>query len=149
MVSERGGRLDVEEAARGQGRDGRKGGYVLYDPHGDDDRVAEGEADHQVQLRGHGEGWRHSANVPGMRITISDVAVNFEKPVLRVPLLGMSTTRYRITDYKIAMKVAIVEPEQHGAHRSEYWMAIRRSASPIRSHAWEACVWAGAGRSTS
>jgi hypothetical protein len=69
-----------------------------------------------------------AANVPGMRVAITDVAVNFEQLGPGEPLLGMSTTRYRITqDYKLAVKVAFVNRNSAEHIVQEYWMADQKS----------------------
>ena len=59
-----------------------------------------------------------------MRLTISDVKVDLEKLGAGEPLLGMSTTRYRLTqDYKIAIKVAFMNRSSTEHIVQEYWMA--------------------------
>jgi hypothetical protein len=69
-----------------------------------------------------------AANVPGMRIAVTDVAVNFEKLGSGEPLLGMSTTKFRVTqDYKLAMKVAIMNRNSSEHIVQEYWMADQKS----------------------
>jgi len=66
--------------------------------------------------------------VPGMRVSITDVAVNFEKLGAGEPLLGMSTTKFRITqDYKLAVKVAFVNRNTTEHIVQEYWMADQKS----------------------
>ncbi|HEV7992533.1 MAG TPA: hypothetical protein VGP25_11955 [Gemmatimonadaceae bacterium] len=68
-----------------------------------------------------------AASVPGMKITISDVAVNFEKLGAGEPLLGMATTRYRITqDYTLAAKVAFMNRSTTEHIVQEYWMADQK-----------------------
>jgi hypothetical protein len=63
-----------------------------------------------------------------MRIAITDVAVGFEKLGAGESLLGMSTTRYRVTsDYKIAMKVAFMNRNSTEHIVQDYWMADQKS----------------------
>jgi hypothetical protein len=62
-----------------------------------------------------------------MRIAITDVAVGFEKLGPGESLLGMATTRYRITqDYKLAMKVAFMNRNSTEHIVQEYWMADQK-----------------------
>jgi hypothetical protein len=67
MVTSKAGRLDIEEASKERGAMADKGGYILYDPDVDDDRVPEGQADPQVHLRGSraGECRRSPPTCPG------------------------------------------------------------------------------------
>ena len=126
-VNAHGGRLDIEEAAKGGL--GEKGGYILYDPTSmmivstKDKRVVRFGLDDlengMSQL---------AANVPGMKITLSDVNVGVEKLGAGESLLGMSTTRYRVTqDYKIAMKVAFMNRSSTEHIVQEYWMADQKN----------------------
>jgi hypothetical protein len=69
-----------------------------------------------------------AANVPGMKITLSDVNVGVEKLGGGESLLGMSTTRYRVTqDYKIGMKVAFMNRSSTEHIVQEYWMADQKN----------------------
>jgi hypothetical protein len=125
MVNANGGRLDIEEASRERGAMTEKGGYILYDPTAmmivspKDKQVLRFSVDDMEKSMS-----ALSAKMPGMNINISDVAVNFEKLGPGEPLLGMATTRYRITqDYKIAMKVAFMNRSSTEHMVQEYWMA--------------------------
>jgi hypothetical protein len=128
MVNANGGRLDIEEASKERGAMTEKGGYILYDPTA---MMIVSPKDKQI-LRFAVEDMEKSmsalaANVPGMNIKISDVAVNFEKLGAGEPLLGMATTRYRITqDYKIAMKIAFMNRSSTEHIVQEYWMADQK-----------------------
>jgi hypothetical protein len=105
MVSEKGGRLDIDEASKERGALADKGGYLLYDP---TSMMIVSPTDKQI-LKFSFDDLEHgmsslAANVPGMRITVSDVVVSLEKLGPGEPMLGMSTTRYRLTqDYEIAL----------------------------------------------
>jgi hypothetical protein len=129
MVTARNGRLDIEEASRERGAMGEKGGYFLYDP---TSMMMVSPKDKQI-LKFNFEDIEKgmsafAATTPGMRISITDVAVNFEKLGPGESLLGMSTTKYRITqDYKIAMKVAFVNRNSTEHIVQEYWMADQKS----------------------
>jgi len=129
MVNANGGRLDIEEASKERGAMTEKGGYILYDP---TSMMIVSPKDKQIlkfNVADMEKGMSAlAANVPGMRITVSDVAVNFEKLGAGESLLGMSTTRYRITqDYKLAMKVAFVNRNSSEHIVQEYWMADQKS----------------------
>lgn len=129
MVTSKAGRLDIEEASRERGAMAEKGGYILYDPTA---MMIVSPKDKQVIKFSFDDLEKGmsalAANVPGMRVTISDVAVNFEKLGAGEPLLGMATTKYRVTqDYKIAMKVAFMNRNSTEHIVQEYWMADQKS----------------------
>ena len=125
MVTSKNGRLDIDEAAKDRGAMGEKGGYFLYDQ---TSMMIVSPKDKQILKFGFDDLEKGMsammANAPGMRINISDVAVNFEKLGPGEPLLGMSTTKYRITqDYKIAMKVAFMNRNSTEHIVQDFWMA--------------------------
>lgn len=125
MVTSKNGRLDIEEAAKNHGAMGEKGGYFLYDQ---TSMMVVSPKDKQILKFGFDDLEKGMstmmANAPGLRITISDVAVSFEKLGAGEPLLGMSTTKYRITqDYKVAMKVAFMNRNSTEHIVQDYWMA--------------------------
>jgi hypothetical protein len=125
MVTSKNGRLDIDEAAKDRGAMGEKGGYFLYDQ---TSMMIVSPKDKQILKFGFDDLEKGvsamMANAPGMRIAISDVAVNFEKLGPGEPLLGMSTTRYRISqDYKIAMKVAFMNRNSTEHIVQDFWMA--------------------------
>jgi hypothetical protein len=104
-VTSTNGRLDIDEASKEHGAMGEKGGYFLYDQ---SSMMIVSPKDKQILKFSFDDLEKGvsalTTNTPGMRITISDVAVNFEKLGPGEPLLGLATTKYRITqDYKIAM----------------------------------------------
>ncbi|HKH92272.1 MAG TPA: hypothetical protein VKA54_10720 [Gemmatimonadaceae bacterium] len=129
MVTAKAGRLDIDEASKERGAMADKGGYILYDP---TSMMIVSPKDKQILKftfedleKGMGA---LAANMPGMRIAITDVAVNFEKLGPGEPLLGMSTTKYRITqDYKIAMKVAFMNRNSMEHIVQDFWMADQKS----------------------
>jgi len=129
MVTSKAGRLDIEEASKERGAMADKGGYILYDP---TSMMIVSPKDKQI-LKFTFEDLEQgmsalAANVPGMRIAVTDVAVNFEKLGPGEPLLGMSTTKFRVTqDYKLAMKVAFVNRNSSEHIVQEYWMADQKS----------------------
>jgi hypothetical protein len=129
MVTSKGGRLDIEEASKERGAMADKGGYILYDP---TSMMIVSPKDKQILKftfedleKGMGA---LAANVPGMRIAITDVAVNFEKLGAGESILGMATTKYRVTqDYKIAMKVAFMNRNSTEHIVQDYWMADQKA----------------------
>jgi hypothetical protein len=128
MVNANGGRLDIEDASKERGAMTEKGGYILYDPTA---MMIVSPKDKQILRFGVDDMEKGmaalSANMPGMNIKISDIAVNFEKLGPGEPLLGMATTRYRITqDYKIAMKIAFMNRSSTEHMVQEYWMADQK-----------------------
>lgn len=129
MVTANGGRLDIEEASKERGAMTEKGGYILYDPTA---MMIVSPKDKQILRFGMDDMEKSmsslSANVPGMNIKISDVAVSFDKLGAGETLLGMPTTRYRITqDYKIAMKVAFMNRSSTEHIVQEYWMTDQKT----------------------
>jgi len=129
MVTSKAGRLDIEESSKERGAMADKGGYILYDP---TSMMIVSPKDKQIlkfTFEDLEQGMSSlAANVPGMRIAVTDVAVNFEKLGSGEPLLGMSTTKFRVTqDYKLAMKVAFVKRNSSEHIVQEYWMADQKS----------------------
>jgi hypothetical protein len=124
MVTSKSGRLDIEEASKERGAMGEKGGYFLYDA---TSMMMVSPKDKQIIKFNFDDLEKgmsaFAGNTPGMRITISDVAVNFEKLGPGEPLLGLATTKYRITqDYKIAMKVAFMNRNSTEHIVQDFWM---------------------------
>ena len=129
MVTSNGGRLDIDEASRERGAMADKGGYILYDPTA---MMIVSPKDKQILKFTFADLEKGmsavAANMPGMRISITDVAVHFEKLGAGEPLLGMATTKYRITqDYKIAMKVAFMNRNSTEHIVQDYWMADEKA----------------------
>lgn len=128
MVTATKGRLDIDEASKEHGSMGEKGGYVLYDQ---TSMMIVSPKDKQILKFGFDDLEKGMssmlANAPGMRINISDVTVNFENLGPGGELLGMSTTKYRITqDYKLAVKVAIMNRNSTEHVVQEFWMADQK-----------------------
>ena len=129
MVTSKGGRFDIDEASKERGAMADKGGYILYDP---SSMMIVSPKDKQILKFTFDDVEKGmsalAANVPGMRIAITDVAVNFEKLGAGEELLGMPTTKYRITqDYKIAMKVAFMNRNSTEHIVQDYWVAEPKS----------------------
>ena len=129
MVTAKGGRLDIDEASRERGAMAEKGGYILYDP---TSMMIVNPREKQILKFTFDDLEKGmsalAANVPGMRISITDVAVDFEKLGPGESILGMSTTKYRITqDYKIAMKVAFMNRNSTEHIVQDYWMADEKA----------------------
>ncbi len=80
MVTANGGRLDIDEASKERGAMADKGGYILYDP---TSMMIVSPKDKQILKFTFADLEKGmsalAANMPGMRISITDVAVHFEK----------------------------------------------------------------------
>lgn len=129
MVTSRGGRLDIDEASKERGAMADKGGYLLYDP---TSMMIVSPKDKQIVKFTFDDLEKGmsalAANVPGMRVAITDVSVGFEKLGPGESLLGMSTTKYRVTqDYKLAVKVAFMNRNSTEHIVQDYWMADEKS----------------------
>jgi len=103
-VSEKGGRLDVDEASKEQGAAADKGAYFLYDP---TSMMIVSPTDKQIlkiSFEDLDQGISAPAsNVPSARMSISDVVVSVEELGPGAPMFGMSTKKYQITsDYELA-----------------------------------------------
>ena len=129
MVTSKGGRLDIDEASKERGAMTDEGGYLLYDP---TSMMIVSPKDKQILKFTFADLEKGmsalAANMPGMRISISDVAVNLEKLGRGESMLGMATTRYRVTqDYKIAMKVAFMNRNSTERIVQDYWMVDEKA----------------------
>jgi hypothetical protein len=123
LVTEKAGRLDVDGASRQGGGIAHKDSYILYDATSmtivqprDRQMVRLALENLERNLAGGG--------IPGTFIQISDVAVAFEKLGAGEPLLGMATTKYRITQhYKVTAKMPLRSrnSSEHIVH--DVWMA--------------------------
>jgi hypothetical protein len=123
LVSEKGGRLDVDEASPKRGAMAVKDSYILYDS---TSMTVVSPKNRQIVRLSldtlERELW--AASVPGTRVTISDVAVNLEKLGAGEPMLGRATTRYRITqDFKVAATMAPVSRSSTEHIVQDFWMA--------------------------
>ena len=128
-VTSKNGRLDIDEAAKDRGAMGEKGGYFLYDQ---TSMMIVSPKDKQILKFTFDDMEKGmsalAANAPGMRIALTDVAVNLEKLGPGEQVLGMSTTKYRVTqDYKLAMKVAFMNRNSTEHIVQDYWMADEKS----------------------
>ena len=127
-VNANGGRLDIDDVAKDRSAMGEKGGYFLYDP---TSMMIVSPKDKQVVRFGFDDlekGMSQLASVPGMNITVSDVNVGVEKLGAGESMLGMSTSRFRVTqDYKLAVKVAFVNRNSTEHIVQEYWMADQKN----------------------
>ena len=126
LVTEKAGRLDIDEASPKRGAMVVKDSYVLYDPtsmtivSSRNRQIARLSLDALDTLER--ELW--TASVPAVRVDVSDVSPTFEQLGPGEPMLGMATTRYRTTqDYKVAAKAA--STTRNGTERivQEFWMA--------------------------
>ena len=129
MVTSKAGRLDIDEASKERGAMADKGGYILYDPTA---MMIVSPKDKQILKFTFDDLEKGmsalAANMPGMRIAVTDVAVNLEKLGPGESLLGLATTKYRVTqDYKLAMKVAFMNRSSTEHIVQEYWMADQKS----------------------
>ncbi|MDF2775260.1 MAG: hypothetical protein K0S86_4760 [Geminicoccaceae bacterium] len=129
MVTPKAGRLDIDEASKERGAMADKGGYILYDP---TSMMIVSPKEKQILKFTFDDLEKGmsalAAGVPGMRIAVTDVGVNFEKLGPGEPLLGMATTKYRVTqDYKLSMNVAFMNRNSTEHIVQEYWMADQKS----------------------
>lgn len=124
LVSEKGGRLDIDEASPRRGAMAVKDNYLLFDSTSmtivaprDRQMVRLSLANLERDLGGGG--------IPGTFVKISDVAVNFEKLGAGEPMLGRATTKYRITqDYKVAATMPLGRSRNSTEHIvQEFWVA--------------------------
>jgi len=124
LVSEKGGRLDVDEAAPGRGAMVVKDDYVLFDS---TSMTIVAPRDRQI-VRLSLENLERDlsgGSTPGALVKVSDVAFNFEKLGAGEPMLGMATTKYRITqDYKVAATLPLGRSRNSTEHIvQDYWVA--------------------------
>jgi hypothetical protein len=121
LVTKKAGRLDIDEASRNALSE--KGSYVLYDSTSMTIVAPKYRQIVRLSLE-HLERELAGPSVPGMRATISDVTVSFEKLGTGEPMLGMATTRYRITqDYKVAAQIAPAKQSSTEHVVQDFWMA--------------------------
>jgi hypothetical protein len=126
LVTEKAGRLDVDEASPKRGAVSAKDSYILYDSAS---MTIVAPRFRQVARLSLGNPERESspASAPNARATISDVAVRLDTLGAGEPILGMATTRYRLTrDYKVA--TTGVTPKRTSAEHvvEELWIADER-----------------------
>ena len=124
LVTEKRGRLDVDQASRGAVAG--KGNYILYDStsmtivSSRSRQIARLPLDTLDAL----ERELSAASGPAARVDVTEVANNVEQLGAGEPMLGMATTRYRTTqDYKVATKGA--SATRSGTERivQELWIA--------------------------
>lgn len=123
LVTARAGRLDIDEASPKRGAISGKDSYILYDSASmtivaprDRQMVRLSRENLERDLTG--------AGVPGTFVKISDVAVVFDTLGAGEPMLGLRTTRYRLTqDYEVAAKMPFGNrnTREHIVH--EFWIA--------------------------
>jgi hypothetical protein len=107
LVTANAGRLDIDEAAWKRGAIAEKDDHILYDSAS---MTIVSPRFRQVARLSLGDPGREAlpARAPNARATISDVTVNLEKLGAGEPMLGMATTRYRLTqDYEVAATGAV------------------------------------------
>jgi len=124
LVSEKGGRLDIDEASPKRGAMAVKDNYLLFDSTSmtivaprDRQMVRLSLANLERDLAG--------GSIPGTFVKISDVAFNVEKLGAGEPMLGRATTKYRITqDYKVAATMPLGRSRNSTEHIvQEFWVA--------------------------
>ena len=124
LVSEKGGRLDVDEASPKRGATVVKGDYLLVDS---TSMTIVAPRDRQmVRLSlGNLERDLSGGSIPGTFVKISDVAFNFEKLGAGEQILGRPTTKFRITqDYKVAATMPLGRSRNSTEHIvQEFWVA--------------------------
>jgi len=124
LVTARAGRLDIDEASPKRGAVSAKDSYILYDTTSmtivapRDRQMVRLSLEHLERDLGGG-------SIPGRFVKISDAAVAFDTLGAGESMLGMRTTRYRLTqDYKVAAlgpRMKTRNSTEHIVH--ELWIA--------------------------
>jgi len=123
LVTEKAGRLDIDQASRGAvaGKDS----YILYDSTSMTIVAPKARQVARLPLDALDSLERKLwASVPAARVDVAGVTNNVEQLGPGEPMLGMATTRYRTTqDYKVTTKLA--PSTQNGTERivQEFWIA--------------------------
>jgi hypothetical protein len=123
MVTEQAGRLDVDDASWKRGAVAGKDSYILYDS---TSLTIVAPRNRQIVRLSLDTLERElsSANTADPRVAITDVAVDFEKLGPGEAMLGLATTRFRITqDYKLAAKTPSVTRSSAEHVVQELWIA--------------------------
>jgi hypothetical protein len=133
LVTEKAGRLDVDDASWQGGGIVLRDSYILYDS--TSMTIVQTRGRQLVRLAlANLEHDLSGTSVPGTVVKISDAAVNIEKLGAGEPILGMATTRYRITqDYKVAAKTTLAMRNSTEHLVEDVWMADeqKRLANPF------------------
>jgi len=124
LVSEKGGRLDIDEASPKRGAMAVKDNYILFDSSSMTIVAPRDRQMVRLSLDNLDRGLS-GVSIPGTFVKISDVAFNFEKLGAGEPMLGRTTTKYRITqDYKVAATMPLGRSRNSTEHIvQEFWMA--------------------------
>jgi hypothetical protein len=105
IVTGSAGRLDIDEASRTRGAVAEKDSYILYDSTSMTFVSPRSRQIVRLSLENL-EPELRTTSVSDMRVAISDVSANVEELGPGEPILGMATTRRRITqDYKVASTI--------------------------------------------
>ncbi|HEX7940207.1 MAG TPA: hypothetical protein VF488_00295 [Gemmatimonadaceae bacterium] len=124
LVTAKAGRLDVDDASPKRGAVSARDSYILYDSASmtivaprDRQMVRLSRENLERDLTG--------ASVPGTFVKISDVAVAFDSLGSGEPMLGLRTTRYRLTqDYTVATLGPLMKKRNSTEHIvQEFWIA--------------------------
>ena len=128
LVTEKAGRLDVDDASWKRGAIAEKDNHILYDSASM--TIVSPKFRQVVRLSlENPEPEAPPAGIAGARATISDVTVNVEKLGAGEPMLGMATTRFRLTeDYSLAMTGASAKRSSREHVVQELWIADERKA---------------------
>lgn len=127
LVTEKAGRLDVDEASPKRGAMSPKDSYILYDSASMS--IVQPRDRQMVRLAIDTlERSLAGGSIPGTFIRISDVAFSFDSLGPGEPLAGMATTKYRITqDYKVVARMPFGRTRNSTEHVvQELWIADAR-----------------------
>jgi len=122
LVTEKAGRLDIDQASPNRGAVALKDMHVLYDS---TSMTVVSPRSQQIVLLplANLEQELSAARAPDTHVDISDTTVNVEALGTGEPISGMATTKYRVTqNYKVATKLA--STTRNGTERivQDFWM---------------------------
>jgi hypothetical protein len=123
LVTDKAGRLDIDRASLDRGAVAQKDSYILYDS--TSMTIVSPTSRQIVRLPlEHLERALSAARASDAGVEVSDPSVNLEQLGPGEPILGMATTKYRITqDYKVATKGASTTRNSTERIVQDFWMA--------------------------
>ena len=124
LVTAQAGRLDIDDASMKRGAISGKDSYILYDSASMTIVAPRDRQMVRLSLE-HLERDLTGASIPGTVVKISDVAVAFDTLGAGEPMLGLRTTRYRLTqDYTVAAVGPLMKKRNSTEHIvQELWIA--------------------------
>ena len=123
LVTEKAGRLDIDQASLNRGAVAQKDNYILYDSTSMTIVSPKNRQIVRLPLE-HLERALSAARASDAGVEVSDPSENVEQLGPGEPILGMATTKYRITqDYKVATKGAATTRNSTERIVQDFWMA--------------------------